>query len=262
MDYLNKFATAVEYDAATLSYPNISYITATNELKWQKSAPPVYSAMPLTFRALSGDTTFKNTNLSCQYSIDNGTTWVNLAADTDSPTVHAGDTIQFRSATEITPDPSSFNQMHGSAPYEAFGNPLSMVYGAGFTGVTDISDKSYIFYGMFMGEGDLQSVDNLALTATGLSTYCYAAMFAYCTSLTSAPVLPATTLAEACYFQMFADCTSLSSITCLATDITASNCTGGWLYDVAQTGTFTKDASMTWPSGDSGVPNGWTVVNA
>ena len=88
-------------------------------------------------------------------------------------------------------------------------------------------------------------------------------MFYGCTSLTVAPVLPATTLAENCYCCMFISCTNLSSVTCLATDISTSQCTLRWLEGVAATGTFTKAAGMNdWPTGASGIPEGWTVKDA
>ena len=102
-----------------------------------------------------------------------------------------------------------------------------------------------------------------ALPATTLANYCYLSMFAGCTSLTTAPALPATTLVTQCYSHMFSGCTNLNSVTCLATNISASSCTHNWLYNVSVTGTFTKAASMNdWTTGASGIPSGWTVVNA
>ena len=101
------------------------------------------------------------------------------------------------------------------------------------------------------------------LPATTLATYCYYQMFYGCTSLTTAPTLPATTLAESCYNSMFLDCTSLNYIKCLATDISASNCTGGWVDGVASTGTFVKNPNMaSWTTGAKGIPTGWTVQDA
>lgn len=101
------------------------------------------------------------------------------------------------------------------------------------------------------------------LPATTLADGCYDHMFAGCTSLTIAPTLSATTLAEYCYYNMFRNCTSLNSVTCLATDISASNCTSYWLYNVASSGTFTKAAGMNdWPRGISGIPSTWTINNA
>ena len=97
------------------------------------------------------------------------------------------------------------------------------------------------------------------LPATSLSEWCYSSMFDGCTGLTSAPELPATSLASDCYAYMFQDCTSLSSVKCLATNISASDCLNSWLYGVSATGTFKKAAGVTYPSGDSGIPSGWSV---
>ena len=58
---------------------------------------------------------------------------------------------------------------------------------------------------------------------------------------------------------MFAGCTSLNSVTCMATDISADGCTTAWLDGVAPTGTFTKASGVTWYTGSSGIPSGWTV---
>ena len=86
-------------------------------------------------------------------------------------------------------------------------------------------------------------------------------MFKGCTSLTTAPELPATTLTTYCYQWMFQLCTNLNYIKCLATDISASNCTTGWVNNVASTGTFVKAASMSsWTTGTNGIPEGWTVL--
>ena len=102
-----------------------------------------------------------------------------------------------------------------------------------------------------------------ALPATTLANNCCWNMFSGCTSLTTAPALNATTLVIQCYFNMFKGCTNLSSITMLATDISASNCLKDWVKDVAATGTFTKAAAQTsLPTGTSGIPTGWTVVDA
>jgi len=98
------------------------------------------------------------------------------------------------------------------------------------------------------------------LPATKLETLCYAAMFALCPYLETAPALPATTLVNSCYYGMFSGCTKLNSVTCLATNISATNCTYGWLTGVAATGTFTKAGEMTgWTTGGDGIPEGWTV---
>lgn len=114
--------------------------------------------------------------------------------------------------------------------------------------------------GMFYGCTSLTTAPELP--ATTLAQYCYANMFENCTSLTSAPVLPAITLVNFCYQGMFAGCTILSYIKCLATDISAPYCTSSWLNNVSSTGTFVKASNVTWPTGTSGIPSGWTVQNA
>lgn len=145
----------------------------------------------------------------------------------------------------------------------------------------------WCYDGMFQGCTSLITAP--ALPATTLAELCYSYMFSGCTSLTTAPTLPATTLAGGCYFHMFEGCTSLTIapelpattmttqcydhmfngctnliyIKCLATNISANSCTSMWLYGVASSGTFVKNASMSsWTSGSDGIPTNWTVYNA
>ena len=88
---------------------------------------------------------------------------------------------------------------------------------------------------------------------------CYDNMFVGCTSLTSSPVLPAKYVDISAYHGMFSGCTSLNHITMLATSA-GNRAFSDWVYNVAATGTFVKDAEMTTlPSSQSGIPNGWTV---
>lgn len=112
------------------------------------------------------------------------------------------------------------------------------------------------YNGMFNGCSKLTSAPELP--ATTLTTNCYGAMFYGCVKLETAPILPATTLAKWCYQQMFMGCTLINSVTCLATDISAENCTNDWLRNVAAAGTFTQASGVTWPTGASGIPTGWT----
>ena len=101
-----------------------------------------------------------------------------------------------------------------------------------------------------------------ALPATRLAYACYSSMFNRCSSLVNAPELPATTLTIQCYYSMFYGCSKLNYIKMLATDISATNCLYNWVYNVSSTGTFVKNPAMTLlPTGDSGIPSGWTVYN-
>ena len=98
-----------------------------------------------------------------------------------------------------------------------------------------------------------------ALPATTLAESCYNGMFSECEALTVSPILPATTLVDSCYRSMFSTCQYLETVICLATDISAYRCTEEWLNRVPATGTFTKAAGVEWPTGISGIPEGWTV---
>ena len=119
----------------------------------------------------------------------------------------------------------------------------------------------FCYNSMFAGCTSL--ITATELPATTLADNCYSYMFQNCTSLTTAPELPAAILAEYCYDSMFIGCTSLNYIKCLATDISATDCTNGWVDGVASTGTFVKASSMTsWSTSPYGIPSGWTVQDA
>ena len=143
-------------------------------------------------------------------------------------------------------------------------------YGSMFFGCTSLTSAPELpattlpfgcYSEMFMGCTSLTTAP--ALPATTLETMCYKSMFNGCSSLTTAPELPATTLKFMCYSGMFNGCTSLNYIKCLATDISAPSCTKNWVSGVASTGTFVKAPSMTsWTEGNSGIPTGWTVIDA
>ena len=119
---------------------------------------------------------------------------------------------------------------------------------------------NYCYSSMFYGCTGLTTAP--ALPATTLSDHCYYGMFRSCSSLTIAPELPATTLASSCYQSMFLYCSKLNYIKMLAIDISADYCLNSWVSGVASTGTFVKHSDMTsLPTGVSGIPSGWTVVD-
>jgi len=108
----------------------------------------------------------------------------------------------------------------------------------------------------------LVSVPSDMLPNTTLGGSCYYYMFTGCKNLVNAPILSATTLVAYCYHHMFEGCTKLKTITMLATNISADNCLTRWVKSVSSTGTFTKATAMTsLPTGENGIPSGWTVVN-
>ncbi len=100
------------------------------------------------------------------------------------------------------------------------------------------------------------------LYATTLADNCYGSMFYGCTSLTTAPTLPATNLAGNCYYYMFRGCSKLNTVIAYTNTSSSSSNTRDWLYGTASKGTFYNFGTYNWPSGTSGIPSGWTVVNS
>ena len=159
-------------------------------------------------------------------------------------------------ATNIVP--RAYNQMFmNCTSLTTAPNISATVFDIGYPGAF----YGYYFYQMFENCTSLTTAPSI-LQPTILYRECYYRMFYGCTSLTTAPELPANALREYCYQEMFKNCTSLNYVKCLATsglDSSYMNLSG-WLDGVSSTGTFVKDASVTWPTG--GIPSGWTIINA
>lgn len=161
-----------------------------------------------------------------------------------------------------------------------YGNIMSLVGGDKFARRRDLREDMTFFY-LFAGNANLKShpTKKLLLPATTLTKKCYRQMFYGCTGLTVAPDLPATTLTERCYSGMFGscfaltatpvlpakvlengcyvcmfnNCTSLTYVKCLATSIASDATTSptyNWLRSVPASGTFVKDASVDYNTGE------------
>ena len=116
-------------------------------------------------------------------------------------------------------------------------------------------------YNMFRKCSNLTDLSGIELPAMTLTLDCYHELIRECTKVKAAPVLPAKTLVQDCYRQMFSGCSSLKTVVCLATDISASGCITEWMSSgVPGGGTFYKAPGVIYPSGASGIPNNWTVV--
>ena len=305
MKYLKYFEnSAIIGEGVEVNLPNVSYLEDSNVLfvpgnegtstvkynsttgEIEADTNPDYSTMYLTFEAIESGT-FSFTN-DISYSLDEGETWTTLNANTNSPTVTAGNSIMWKG--NFTPQGNeSIGTFSATGNFNAYGNVMSLLYGDNFVGQTDLTGKDWAFALLFLENAQIINAQNLILPATTLASYCYSNMFFDCTSLTTAPALPATTLANSCYQEMFYSCTSLTTapalsattlvnscyyymfngctsleeITCFATNITASNCIQNWVEGVSSTGTFKKNSAMSsWTTGVNGIPSGWTVVDA
>ena len=203
--------------------PNVSYCEDKNEVHYNPIID--YSSEYLTFVALENGTfTFSRNAVS--YSLDNGETWVELAANTATPTVTDGNKIMWKGA--LTPQQySGIGAFSATGNFDVQGNPMSLLYGDNFKGQTDLTGKDYAFYWLFYNNTKVVNANNLSLPATTLAYGCYSSMFVGCTSLTTTPELPATTLATYCYNDMFRGCTSLTTAPELPATTLAYGCYGG-----------------------------------
>ena len=234
---------------------------------------------------------------SLYYSSDNGATWSEMS--TSKLYLNRG-TYIFKG--NLVPKTTSYplDDELGIGTFEldfksgeVSGNIMSLLYGDNFINQTSLVGKEYAFANLFRGNtyvnefyannlilpsdtvegcyyrmfyyfdsGNGGLLSGPELPSTILTTKCYYGLFEHCSSLTTAPELLATTLADGSYRSLFNNCTSLNYIKCLATNISASNCTVNWTNNVAASGTFVKDASMSsWSTGTSGIPSGWVQIN-
>ena len=114
--------------------------------------------------------------------------------------------------------------------------------------------------GMFAGSGHLTNLDLSNFDTRNVTDM--SSMFERCYNLKSLDLKHFDTSNVIYMANMFNGCTSLENITCLATDLSALYCTGDWVADVAETGTFTcANSSVNWTEGEDGIPYGWTVEN-
>ena len=181
----------------------------------------------LTFVAIDTGT-FKLSGNSISYSLDSGTTWTNLASNTNSPTVSAGSKIMWKKTFSSSSGTFGVGRFSSTGRFTVEGNIMSIVYGDNFVDQTSLSGKNYAFRYLFSGCTGITSVENLVLPATTLSTYCYSSMFYGCDGLTSVPsdFLPATTLADHCYYYMFSNCAELRTLPLLPATSLATFCYG------------------------------------
>jgi hypothetical protein len=227
MKYLTLFekhSDYVDYTQGEYPLPNVSYCIREVEAHFHK-AERDYSKEYLTFEAVE-DTTFKFTKAGLSYSLDNGDTWAELAAETATPTVNTGNKILFKGTMTPSQVNIGIGQFSGTGKFNASGNVMSLLFGDNFIGQTDLTGKDLAFGRLFYHNTNLVDAANLTLPATTLAENCYSEMFDGCTSLVTTPTLPANTLAVFCYSYMFQGCTSLTTAPKLPAPTLAVYCYG------------------------------------
>lgn len=282
---------AITADTIVEAYSQFSGKTSSTVRKVCKVSHD-YSEDYLTLKVITGgDIIWKyagsNGSKTIEYSINEGT-WTSVTSTTGGTAIPvvAGDSVRLRgSNTAYSSDRTIFSAFSGgTATYDVEGNAMSMLYGDNFENQVALP-ANWALANLF-NTANIVSAENLILPATAMTSCGYRAMFAHCTGMTSAPELPATVLASSAYTYMFQDCVSLETapelpaltlanycytgmfdvcsslnyIKCMATNISASNCTSGWVNGVSRTGTFVKDVNNnSWILGTNGIPVGWTT---
>ena len=238
---------------------------------------PAYNEMPLTFEILGdgnivwGAGEWEGFPEGTIFYSKNGGEWTEI-----TPTVFGsnipvvtGDIVQFKGDNPFYCNYNSLEDYYycffgpSTASFKIYGNIMSLCYSTGFENVTSFrNDSTDVFEHLFEGATGLTDAENLVMPVLNLTMNCYARMFYGCTNLVTAPVLPAPNLGLLGeYTQMFSNCASLAYVKCLAY-YEGDGSTAGWLNGVSPTGTFVKDPNATWPTGVSGIPSGWTVLDA
>ncbi|MBQ7623377.1 MAG: hypothetical protein IJS66_06540 [Bacteroidales bacterium] len=128
-----------------------------------------------------------------------------------------------------------------------------------FTGTPYSSaENSGAYQAMFAGCQSLVKAPSI-LPASTVPDFSYYLMFSRCFSLKSAPVLPAKNPGAYAYGFMFENCRALKQITCYAKSNigSLSSATRYWVKGISEGGSFISDPSVSWPSGEHGIPAGW-----
>lgn len=250
--FQNDAAIQAAVDDKSLGHPYVALDDQLHRIDWNgKEEPTDYSKMYLTIEALSGGTFYvRDANIG--YSV-NGAAWETTTGVTEL-SLNQGDTVRFKGTTG-----GKYLFSGNTLAFNAYGNIESLEYGDNFSGATTIKNVA-AFNRCFSGCTSLTDVQNLLLPATSLTNNCYNTMFGGCRSIATAPELPASIIPFQGYSSMFLNCTSLNYIKCLATDKSATNCTIGWLYNVASRGTFVKKTGVSWATGVNAIPRNWTVI--
>ncbi|MBQ9655979.1 MAG: hypothetical protein IJV38_08155 [Prevotella sp.] len=102
---------------------------------------------------------------------------------------------------DYTPSSTRYVTFSATDSYEVYGDLLTL------KGKTEVN--GYDYYRLFYGSTTLVHSRGLVMPSVAMATYCFAAMFLYCTALVDAPELPAMKLARYCYYEMFYRCTAL-----------------------------------------------------
>ena len=267
-------------------FSNCKYLKKTPELTATRLADSCYHSMFVYCTSLTETSKLPATTVdySSYEEMFRGCTALVNAPELPATTVDdRGYYLMFRDCTSLTKAPELPAMELGRECYWDIFYGCTALVNAPKLPAIKLAESCYS--GMFSGCTSLVKAPDLP--ATTLARFCYGSMFSSCTALTEVPeILPATTLAEECYSTMFYGCSKLTRapelpakdlvkkcyfqmlwatplityIKCLAENgINANDSTKDWKSAGYISGTFVKKKGITWPSGNNGIPEGWTV---
>ena len=189
----------------------------------------------LTFTALEDNCSigfYNNPNSSItptiEYSFDKNT-WTVLTEDNITVPQNANMYCRGINPDGISGgyDDAGYNYFTGEGQFNVSGDIMSIIN-------YETLPKTMVgtFYNLFGGEGassrdnfvDIVDASGLILSATTLTSDCYANMFDSCTSMVYGPKIKAEILAPFCYYKMFYNCTSLTTAPELPATTLAKEC--------------------------------------
>lgn len=253
--------------------PTVLYLPSENKVQYDRG--PYYKFFCVKFIS-SGtfDLQFNGAysqNTRCAYKL-NDDVWKNFP---QSPlNVSEGDIIFLSGGLDYSTGQWKHFVFSGTATFEASGNIATIcslshshVSGGKLNEGYDFWNGYYFTtsptaYRFRNNTSIVSAKDVIIMNPTGyLGGTPYNDCFGGCTNLVYGPTL----IQEGDYSlncaRMFTGCSNLSYVKCLFTDLSKVNLTN-WMYGVSETGTFVKYPGIDWLSGASGIPQGWTVVEA
>lgn len=203
--------------------PSVNYLANQlvkySDLRWQSLTTNI-----LYMEALEDGFTFswkgRANNTTIQYSLDSGSTWINLTCPTntsfvESSSVNKGSRIYIKASGLVAYAVSGkllagIGILQGNKQYKLGGNLRSLLGGSSTL-------SNYQFANLFRNDTNLIQVSSGLLPFTTLKTQCYYGMFYGCSNLKNAPNLPATTLVSQCYSYIYYGCCNLTYISLMCT---------------------------------------------
>ena len=130
-----------------------------------------------------------------------------------------------------------------------------------YTDVDSVTTIPAYCFSQTFQKNNLISIDNLTLgsSVTTVGEHAFKQMFYESQIQNGLDISSVTTLGDNAMNFMYYNCTSLNEAYAPNVSTWDENKTAEWLYGTASTGVVYKPANLVIPTGDSGVPSGWTT---